>query len=97
MGRGRPFQHVELTDQERTSLEKTLRKQKAAKRDYQRALIALLADQGWTTTAIAKKLQTSKQTVSKWRGRVALRGADGLQDAPRSLSSPAGAVRGPIH
>lgn len=83
MGRGRPFQHVELTDQERTSLERILRRQKAAKRDHQRAWIALLADQGWTTTAIAKRVQLSKQTVSKWRGRVALRGADGLQDAPR--------------
>lgn len=84
MGRGRPSQYVALTDEERTSLKALLRRRKAAKRDLQRAEIALLADRGETTTAIAKKLGLSKQMVSKWRGRLALRGTDGLVELPRS-------------
>jgi transposase len=75
---------VALTDPERKSLNALLRRRKAAKRDLQRAEIALMADRGETTTAIAKRLGVSKQMVSKWRGRLALRGTDGLVELPRS-------------
>jgi transposase len=84
MGRGRPAQYVALTADEKDALEALTRRRTAPQREVERARIALLAEHGESTTAIAKMVQVSKQTVSRWRGRAACRGKDGLADLPRS-------------
>lgn len=53
-------------------------------RDVFRARIALLANRGDSTEAIAESLHTTVQTVSLWRGRVARSGLAGLVEQYRS-------------
>jgi transposase len=48
-----------------------------------RAKVALMADEGLTTTAIAASLGMSLPSVSKWRNRVASQGMAGLREAQR--------------
>ena len=43
----------------------------------------LAAADGESTIAIAARLGCTRATVSKWRGRFARRGFDGLHDEPR--------------
>jgi transposase len=64
-------------------LESVVRQKTSPQRDVLRANIALMANQGQTTQAIAAALGTSQQTVTKWRRQTALRGKDGLQEAAR--------------
>lgn len=83
MGRGRQAQVVKLSRKDRSALQALLRQSTAAQRDVVRARIALMADEGQTTAAIAQSLGLSLPSVSKRRGRVASRGAAGLQEVPR--------------
>jgi transposase len=48
-----------------------------------RASIVLLAASGMTNLAIAKRLGTTRVTVSTWRMRFATKRMDGLSDEPR--------------
>ncbi len=48
-----------------------------------RCRIVLAAADGENTIDIAERLGCSRGTVSKWRGRFAARGLDGLHDEPR--------------
>jgi transposase len=48
-----------------------------------RCRIVLAAADGEPTIRIAERLGCSRNTVSKWRGRFARRGFDGLHDEPR--------------
>ena len=84
MGRGRQAQVVKLSRKDRNALQALLRQSTAAQRDVVRARIALMADEGQTTAAIAQSLGLSLPSVSKWRGRVASHGAAGLQEVQRS-------------
>ena len=83
MSRGRQAQVVKLTKKDRSALEALLRQGTAAHRDVVRAKIALMADEGRTTAAIAASLGLSLPSVSKWRGRVASHGLAGLHEAKR--------------
>ena len=83
MGRGRRAQAIKLSREERKSLELLTRRGTAHQRDVVRAQIALMADQGKATAAIAQALGVSVQTVSHWRTRLARQGVQGLQEAPR--------------
>jgi len=51
--------------------------------DAMRASIVLLAASGMTNLAIAKRLGTTRVTVSTWRMRFATKRMDGLSDEPR--------------
>jgi transposase len=84
MARGRPAHPVSLSKEERNHLEGIFRQKTSPQREVLRARIALMADRGDTTQAIAEALQVSQQTVTKWRRQAALRGQDGLQEAARS-------------
>jgi transposase len=83
MGRGRHAQPVRLTQKERQALESLTRRGTAEQRQVMRAQIALLADDGHSTAAIAQALDMSMQTVSLWRGRLARKGVQGLQEGAR--------------
>lgn len=48
-----------------------------------RARVILMAGDGMGTHEIARRLETRPATVTKWRTRFALKGMDGLRDAPR--------------
>lgn len=75
---------IELTDDERASLESTVRKAKSPQRDVFRAKIILAAAQGISNRSIAKQLDTDRLTVRSWRKRFARKRLQGLQDISRS-------------
>lgn len=83
MGRGRKPLAVELAEGDRATLEGWSRRPKTAQALAKRAQIVLLAAQGWTSTAIAERLQIDLNTALKWRRRFVERGVDGLLDEPR--------------
>lgn len=74
---------IALSKKDRESLEALTRRGTSAQRDVQRAKVALMADEGQTTSAIASKLHLSRPTVTLWRERLACFGIEGLQEAPR--------------
>jgi transposase len=77
-----PF-HIVLTRDEQTELEIRARKYTSPYRDVIRAKIVLLAAQGLSNDAIAARLDTPRQIVSKWRKRFALARLPGLEEQPR--------------
>jgi transposase len=74
---------IELTDQERDTLDTWVRRTTSEQRMVQRARIILEAAAGKTTKEIAASLQVRPATVSKWRTRFAQQREAGLADAPR--------------
>ncbi len=75
---------IELTTEERQTLERWLRSGKAEQRMAHRARIILAAAEGEATTAIAARLRERPTTVSKWRVRFSKQRIAGLQDSPRA-------------
>jgi len=74
---------VELSEQDRRTLETWVRSGSTEQRLVKRARIVLAAAQGEATTSIASRFGVYPTTVSKWRMRFAARGLPGLADAPR--------------
>jgi putative transposase len=74
--------HIELTSQERTSLESIIRSSSAAQRDVLRARIVLLAADGRRNEEIQVMLKISKPVVVKWRRRFVADRLTGLVDQP---------------
>lgn len=74
---------IELSEEERTTLESWVRRGTTEQRMVQRACIALESAAGKTTTEIAAQLHMRPGTVSKWRTRFAKHRLAGLADAPR--------------
>lgn len=83
MSRRTPYR-IELSDEERRTLEERTRRQTASQREVFRARIVLLAAEGWRNDEIAERLDTARQTVSGWRKRFCLERDVGLLDRPRS-------------
>ena len=83
MGRGRQAPVVKLSTKERNALEALVRQSTGPQRDVVRAKIALMADEGQTTAAIAASLGISLPSISKWRGRAARHGLSGLREVQR--------------
>jgi transposase len=83
MGRGRGAQPVSLSHRERKALQSLTRRGTSEQRQVWRAQIALMANEGRSTASIAQALGVSMQTVSLWRGRIAHKGVEGLQEGPR--------------
>jgi len=63
---------VNLSSEERLTLESMARKYTSPYCDVIRARIVLLADQGLSNDVIAARLDTPRQIVSKWRKRFSL-------------------------
>ena len=74
---------VVLTVEEREVLERWARRPTSARALAFRCRIVLAAAEGRVSTQIAAELGCNHNTVSKWRGRFARRGFDGLHDEPR--------------
>ena len=82
MPRTSPYR-VELSVAERRLLEARARKYTSPYRDVIRAKIVLLAAAGVANDAIAARLDTLRQIVSKWRKRFGLWRLPGLAEQPR--------------
>ena len=82
MPRKSPF-HMNLSSDERQSLETVARKYTSPYCDVIRAKIILLADEGLSNDVIASRLDTPRQIVSKWRKRYAFARLPGLEAQPR--------------
>lgn len=74
---------VVLDEQEREVLERWARRPKSAQALALRCRIVLAAADGEQSKDIAERLDCTRSTVGKWRGRFADRGLDGLHDKPR--------------
>ena len=74
---------VVLTGEEREVLQRWARRPKSSQALALRCRIVLAAAEGRSSIDVAAELGCNHNTVSKWRGRFARRGFDGLHDEPR--------------
>lgn len=74
---------LNLSGEERATLERWARRPKTAQALAMRCRIVLLDEQGHSYTEIGDRLNIRPQTVLKWRRRFMLRRLDGLLDEPR--------------
>jgi transposase len=81
---GRPVTKLLLTEAERAELKARLAIRKAPADEKLRLRIVLRCADGESGTVIAERLQTTVQTVSKWRRRYEVYRMAGLTDAPRA-------------
>src|SRR5712691_1657858 len=82
MPRKSPFD-MNLSSDERLSLESMARRYTSPYRDVIRAKIILLANEGLSNDLIAARLDMPRQIVSKWRKRFALARLPGLESQTR--------------
>ena len=80
----RTLPEIILDQVQRQQLEALTRASSASQTEALRARIVLLAALNRTNEEIADELQTTEQTVCKWRQRFAWHGLAGLQDNARS-------------
>lgn len=83
MALGRPKATLILTDAETETLSRWARRAKTSQALAMRSKLILACGRGLTNTAVAKELQVSMQTVTKWRQRFIASRLDGLMDDPR--------------
>ena len=81
--RGRPKAPLELSESEREQLQAWARRRKTSQALALRSRIVLACASGLENQAVARDLEVTQQTVSKWRGRFVAMRLDGLVDAPR--------------
>ena len=90
MGRGRPLEPLNITEDVRSQLDSISRSRSMPHSLVRRARIVLLSDGGLTNHEIGEKLGLSGATVGKWRRRFCRQGLMGLYDelrpgGPRSI------------
>ena len=83
-----PFS-IELTDDQRRELESIARSYTLPYIEVVRAKMILLAAEGLENKEIARRLDTTRPVVSKWRKRFFEEGLEGLKERPRSGRPPA--------
>lgn len=76
-----------LTPDQRSELEELARRYTSPYCDVIRAKIVLMAADGLRNDEIAKRLDTHREIVSKWRKRYFEQGLSGLKDYPRGGKS----------
>lgn len=74
---------ITLTDEERATLEETVRASRSEQRMVVRARVVLLAADGKPNRQIAREVGLSERKVGVWRNRFAERRIEGLSDLPR--------------
>lgn len=79
---------VNLTDEERATLEQVLRRGKHSGRKLTRARILLKADDGLDDATIVEEVQTSRPTVERTRRRFAEARLGALDEQPRPGRAP---------
>jgi transposase len=82
MPRQSPYD-IKLSKAERAELMARSRRYTSCYRDVIRAKIVLLASEGMANDAIAARLDTPRQIVSKWRRRFHIQRLAGLEEQPR--------------
>lgn len=80
---GRPTVAIELSDTERETLERWVRRHSSAQALALRSRIVLACAKGLTDRAVAAAEGVHPTTVAKWRHRFAADRLEGLCDAPR--------------
>jgi len=83
MPSGKVPRPIVISDAERETLERWIRRPKTAQALATRARIVLGCGEGKANWAVAEAVGVTAWTVSKWRGRFAAKGVDGLLDEPR--------------
>src|ERR1700681_2983933 len=83
MALGRPIPLLQLSPQERETLERWVRRPQSAQALALRARVILACAQGKTNSEVAQQMRLAKPTVGKWRSRFVARRVDGLLDEPR--------------
>jgi transposase len=78
----------DLTDEERTAIERLVRSRTAAVRAVERARIIDLASRGKRVAEIAAELGCDRRTVRLWLTRFTASGLAGLADDPRAGHPP---------
>ena len=74
---------LELTEDERRTLEQWARRPTTAQRLALRSSMVLACAEGLTNRAVSKRLRVSSNSVCKWRERFRVRRLEGLTDEPR--------------
>jgi putative transposase len=77
-------QHVTLSDDDRSTLERLLSHGTLSAKKFKRATALLELDRGKTLQDVAATLQITYPTVSSWRDKYTTLGLRSLDDAPRS-------------
>ena len=77
-------EHVNLSEEDRTYLEKLIKKGKLPVKTYKRALALLELDRGRTFTEVAETVGVVIQTASLWAQKYREAGLALLTDKPRS-------------
>ena len=83
MPRGRPLPLLEISTDERATLERWVARRKTAQAVSQRARLVLSCADGRSNMEVAAQVGLTGQTVGKWRHRFLDQGLDGLLDEPR--------------
>ena len=81
--RGRPKAELQLSTEERLTLERLINRRKSAQAMALRARIVLCCAKGLTNADVATELGVHQATVGKWRRRFVEQRLDGLFDEPR--------------
>jgi hypothetical protein len=85
---------IEITEQERSQLERLARSLTASHRSVVRAKIILMIAAGNSISGTAQQVMRGRRIVLKWARRFICKRLDGLKDDPRSghppLFSPGG-------
>lgn len=80
---GRPKASVELTDVQRETLQRYVRRGTVSQRLATRARLILLCAEGRSDAEVAKLAHVASHTVGTWRRRFVERGVEGLTDEAR--------------
>ncbi len=83
MARGCPLPPLELRDEDQRVLEGYARRRKTAQQLALRARIILRCADGESNMMVAHQLDTTRETVGRWRKRFLEAGLAGLHDEPR--------------
>ena len=82
-GIGRPMAVLVLSDEERSYLERQVRRRRVARSLSDRCRMILRCADGLTNKAVAIELGVHEHTIGKWRRRFLKERIDGLSDEPR--------------